>query len=355
MRVLLVNDLPPGGASGAEVHLQLLADGLRRTGDDVHVLQHPPRTGAARVADAWDPGARRALAAEVARLRPDVLHFHNVVRELSVSVLGAAPGVPRVLTVHDGRLLGDADGAGRVLRAYQSLRAPVDAAVARRCVDAVLAVSGPLAARLRAAGFRGVAHAAPWAADPVVSPAPARASRDLVFLGRLDPDKGVRHLVRAVEGVEGGRLLLAGDGSLRAELAASPAVRDGRVVLLGVLDRTAVSRLLASARAVVLPSLPARRPEGAPLALVEALVHGRPLLVSDDPGSVELARGGRAGLVVPAGDVPALRGALQRLLDDDALVDRLAAAAAATAPEHGEQAGLARVRRAYAAVLPVAA
>ncbi len=353
--MLLVNDLAPGGSSGAEVHLALLVEGLRRAGDDVDVFSRPARTGAARLADVWDPAARRALAARAREVRPDVVHAHNVVRELSVSVLGAVPDVPRVLTVHDGRLLGDADGRGHLLRAYQRGRAPFDAAVARRNVDRVLAVSQSLAERMRAAGFRAVEHAAPWAADPVEAPSDPASSRDLVFLGRLDPDKGVRQLVAAFAATRGGRLLLAGSGSCAAELAASPPVREGRAVLLGSLDRAQVSRLLGSARAVVLPSLPARRPEGSPLALIEGLVHGRPLVVSDDPGCVALTRDGRAGLVTPAGDIAALTGALQQLLDDDALVARLAAGAASVAPEHREAAGVGRVRRAYAAVVPSSA
>lgn len=340
MRLLLVNDLPPGGASGAEVHLQLLVDGLRRAGDEVHVFTLPPSS---RALDLWDPLARRALARRVRELRPDVVHAHNVVRELSTSVLTLP--VPTVLTVHDGRLLGDADGRGRLLRAYQSARAPFDAAVARRSVDAVLAVSGPLAQRLRAARFPAVEQAWPWAAAPTAALQPARASGDVAFLGRLDPDKGVPQLLEAFGRTDRGRLLLAGAGSL--DLRDSPLVAAGRVVLLGTLDRAQVSSLLAGVRAVVLPSLPAQRPEGAPLALVEALVHERPLVVSDDPGSVELTRDGRAGLVTRAGDVASLADALRRVLADDDLVDRLAAGAAAVAPEHGEAAGLARVRQAY--------
>lgn len=341
MRVLCVNDRPPGGASGTEVHLRLLVDGLRAAGDDVEVFTGRPRSGLGRLGDTWDPRARRALEQRVAAFRPDVLHFHNVVRELSVAVLGAAPSLPRVLTVHDGRLLGDADGQGRLLRLWQGrLRAPLDARVARR-TRTVLAVSGPLRDRLTAAGFQGVQHAWSWALPPA-STAPPAASRDLVFVGRLDPDKGVDLLVEAFLAADrpGTRLLLAGAGSTRLP-------DDPRVVALGTLDRAAVSALLSSARAVALPSLPALRPEGAPLALVEALVHGRPLLVSDDPGSVELTRGGRAGLVVPAGDRGALRAAVERLLDDDALVERLAAGARAAAADHQPAAGLAQVRAAY--------
>jgi glycosyltransferase involved in cell wall biosynthesis len=347
LRVLCVNDHPPGGASGAEVHLQLLVEGLRAAGDEVAVFHRSPHTGLGRLADAWDPVARRALARQVAAFGPDVLHFHNVVRELSVAVLTAAAGTPRVLTVHDGRLLGDADAQGGLLRGWQRRRAAVDRAVARRHGGEVLAVSGPLQSRLRSAGFPQATTAWPWAAAPVRPLTDPTASRDLAFVGRLDPDKGVHLLVEAFLAADrpGARLLLAGTGSLR------PATHDGRVVLLGRLARHEVSELLGSVRAVVLPSLPARRPEGAPLALVEALVHGRPLLVSDDPGSVEVARGGAprpAGLVVPAGDRAALTAALGRLLDDDALVARLAQGAREAAPAHLPAAGLARVRAAYA-------
>ncbi len=348
MRVLCVNDLPPGAASsgGVEVHLGLLIDGLRATGDDVRAFSRPPRTGAGRLADTWDPSARAALERAVEAFRPDVLHFHNVVRELSVAVLGASPGLARVLTVHDGRLLGDADGQHGLLRALQHRRGRWDGWVARRAGATVLAVSGPLQERLQQAGFTRVERAWPWAAPPVAPLRPATASRDIAFVGRLDPDKGVDVLVEAFLRADrpGSRLLLAGRGSLR-----QPA--DDRVVLLGTLDRTEISALLGSVRAVALPSLPGRRPEGAPLALVEALVHGRPLLVSDDPGCLEIARIGTdspAGIAVPAGDVAALAISLGRLLDDDALVTDLSAGAVQAAVDHSAEAGLARVRAAYA-------
>lgn len=343
MRVLLVNDLPPGGASGAEVHLALLEDGLRRAGDEVDVFTGAPRSP---LLELWDPFARRRLREAVRGFRPDVVHVHNVVRELTVSVLGATGDVPVVMTAHDGRLLGDADGQRAVPRAYQRARAPFDAAVARRHVDRLLAVSGPLAQRFSAAGFASVVHAAPWAATPVAPVVPAADCRDLVFLGRLQADKGVHVLLDAMTQVDA-RLLLAGTGD---DVRVHPAVREGRAVLLGRQTHAEVSRLLGSARALVLPSLPARRPEGSPLVLAEALVHGRPLVVSDDPGAVELTRGGTCGLVTPAGDVDALATALRSVVEDDALVARLAAAATATGPDHGERAGLARVRAAYESV-----
>lgn len=349
MRVLCVNDRPPGGDSGAEVHLELLIRGLEAGGNTVELFTGAPRSGLGRLADTWDPRARRSLEAAVTAFTPDVLHFHNVVRELSVAVLGAAPQVPRVLTLHDGRLLGDADGGWPLLRTWQRRRSRFERHYARRHAGTVLAVSGPMAARALAAGFAHVRRAWTWAEPPTAALTPPAASRDLLFLGRLDRDKGVELLVDAFLHADrpGARLLLAGTGSARIP-------DDPRVVRLGRLSRPEVSVQLGLARAVVLPSLPALRPEGAPLALIEALVHGRPLIVSDDPGCREIARGGSerpAGLVVPAGDLLALAEAIGDLLDHDAMVALLADAAQEAAADHTPDAGLERVRDAYASVM----
>ncbi|MCU1595513.1 MAG: glycosyl transferase group 1 [Frankiales bacterium] len=349
MRVLCVNDLPPGGAGGTEVHLELLLEGLLATGDEARCFSRPPRTGPAKALDAWDPRARAALEREVESFRPDVLHFHNVTRELSVAVLLAAPSLPRVITVHDGRLLGDADGRSSPLRALQRARARWDRHVTQRSGATLVAVSSALASRLSRAGLGPVVTSWLWAeppAGPVTSPTD---SRDIAFVGRVDTDKGVDVLVDAFLRADrpGARLLLAGTGTAQV-------VADPRVVRLGRLGRREVSGLLGSARCLALPSRPERRPEGAPLALIEGLVHGRPVLVSDDPGCREIARIDTprpAGLCVPSGDVDALAQALGRILDDDGLVSRLAAGADAAAAEHTPQAGLARVRAAYAQAL----
>jgi glycosyltransferase involved in cell wall biosynthesis len=345
MRVLCVNDRPPGGDSGAEVHLELLVRGLEARGDTVEVFSGSPRAGIGRLADTWDPRACSRLEARVASFQPDVLHFHNVVRELSVAVLGAAPQTPRVMTVHDGRLLGDADGGNPALRAWQGARSRWERRYARRHCGPVLAVSGPLAARLAAAGFADVQRAWPWAEPPVGALTPPASSRDLLFVGRIARDKGVHLLVEAFLAADrpDARLLLAGTGPLRLP-------NDPRVVRLGRLSRAEVSAQLGSARAVLLPSLPALRPEGAPLALIEALVHGRPLVVSDDPGCREVARGGStrpAGLVLPAGDVRMLTMTIGEVLDQDRLVEELAVGAVEAAAEHTPAAGLARVLSAY--------
>src|SRR5579872_621042 len=102
MRVLMVNDVAIESGWGAEAHLARLANGLRAAGDTVEVFAgERVHTGATRALDVWDPIARRELAERARRFQPDVIHHHNVLRELSVSVLGVPAGTPTVMTVHE--------------------------------------------------------------------------------------------------------------------------------------------------------------------------------------------------------------------------------------------------------------
>ena len=80
---------------------------------------------------------------------------------------------------------------------------------------------------------------------------------------------------------------------------------------------------ISRAEALVLAS----KYEGFGLVLVEAMVLGRPVVASDCPsGPAEVLDGGRAGILVPVGDVDALASALSQLAADPAMRERLAAA-----------------------------
>jgi glycosyltransferase involved in cell wall biosynthesis len=362
MRVLLVNDLPPGSGGGVEVHLSRLMASLEAAGDTVEVFAGEiHHRGAGRVLDVWDPMARARLAALTRRYRPDVVHHHNVLRELSVSVLGVPRGTRQVLTCHDHRLLGAGDPGSldawvpAVGRTLASTRARWDRFVARRRVDAVIGVSAQMVEALRRAGFGQVEYVPYFARTlPANGGAPVAACHDVVYVGRLANDKGVDVLAAAFGLLAASwpeaRLVAVGEGPERARLEALAAeIGTERVVLRGTTDEGGVQAAMASARLVVVPSVPARRPEGSPMVAIEAAMAGRPLVVSDDPGLRELVDLAGCGLVVPPGEARPLAGAIGRLLGDTELSVRMGEAGHRVAQRrHSAAAAVARLRAIYA-------
>jgi glycosyltransferase involved in cell wall biosynthesis len=338
MRVLHVNDNPPGeGYGGAELFLDRLLSAQRTAGHEVDVLSGDGRhTGVRRVLDVWDVSSSRRLQERVRVFRPDVIHVHNVLRELSPSVLRPT-GVPTVLTVHDLRVFG---GSEHHLPDPRAAAARVLDPLVRRLVsrvDAVVGVSETVAAALRAAGLPGAQAIPVPVRVPTGTLLPVQDCTDVVFAGRLSEDKGIRVLLAAFDQVTGGQLVVAGDGP---------------VVVPGArrMTQAEVSAAMGRARVVVVPSLPSLRREGSSLTAAEAARHGRPLVASDDPAVAEVARL-VGGDVVPAGDVAALAARIQHWLDSPEEA-AAAGAAAATASSVFEPAEVsARYDEVYARVL----
>lgn len=151
-----------------------------------------------------------------------------------------------------------------------------------------------------------------------------------LFLGRMLRSKGVEDTLAAA------RLLRAQGLPVRLELlgptdsnpdAIAPDLlarwqAAGEALVLG--ETRDVIPHLHRAHVVVLPT---RLREGVPRTLLEAMACGRAVITSDAPGCGETVADGRAGLVVPAGDVPALARAMRAFLDDPALAARMGAEA----------------------------
>jgi glycosyltransferase involved in cell wall biosynthesis len=97
----------------------------------------------------------------------------------------------------------------------------------------------------------------------------------------------------------------------------------GRVTFTGEVDEGQLATLFRHADLFVLPT----RFEGFGMAVAEALAHGLPV-IGTVTGAIPELVGAKAGLLVPPGDVPALRAALQRALEEPALLAELAAGAA---------------------------
>jgi glycosyltransferase involved in cell wall biosynthesis len=153
----------------------------------------------------------------------------------------------------------------------------------------------------------------------------------VAYVGRLERYKRVDVLLRAAAHLVGRfpemRIDIIGRGSDRARLervAAEVGLAD-RTHFAGFVSDEERDRLLAAARVCVCPSVK----EGWGLTVIESNALGTPNVATDAPGLRDSVRDGETGFLVPEADVEAFAARMGSLLGDDALAERMAAAAIA--------------------------
>jgi glycosyltransferase involved in cell wall biosynthesis len=141
----------------------------------------------------------------------------------------------------------------------------------------------------------------------------------LLTVGRLSRQKNHALLLRALRDIPEAHLAIVGDGELRDDLAAlAAALRvDDRVHFTREIAPDAVAGLLQECNVFVFPSLW----EGLPMAAIEALQAGAPIVASDIPANREVLAD--AAVVVPADDASALADAVRLVLEDPVLANSL--------------------------------
>lgn len=299
---------PPGGWAPAGVERLVYADGglFAGAGAPERLGAHPLRAGAV---------AARAVAGLAAALRRHRRPDEHVAAHWLVPCGLLAPGALSYAHGGDVALLE---------------RLPAGRALARR-LDTRAAALAFVSADLRARFHRllGRAPRCPHRVLPmgVAAPAPdaawvarlrARAAGRLVVatVGRLVPIKGLDLLPGALAGRDDVIWMAAGDGPERAGLEAACAGARVPFAPLGVLASGARDALLAVADVFAFPSRALDgRTEGCPVAVMEAIAAGTPVVAARTGGVAEVA--GPAGArLVPPEDAAALRATLWGLLDD---------------------------------------
>lgn len=323
------------GLSGAEAHLLALSGALRGEGFECSliVLAEPRRTPTAlfdaaraqsipadRVALAHDLdlAAVAKIGAALKSAQTQIVHTHMIHGDLYGALAARRAGLAVVQSRHN-------DDRFRRLWLVKLLTRAL-AAQTRR----VIAISDSLAAFVR--DVEGVPASKivriHYGLDPASMTSRARPGglrNELNIgggvpligaVGRLAEQKGLRYLIEAFgrvrDSVKNARLVIAGDGPLRADLEARSASFGGAVHFLGWRDDAPT--VMADLDVLCVPSLW----EGFGLVSLEAMALGKPVIASRVSALPEIVADGETGLLVPPAEPVALADAISALLGDPA-------------------------------------
>jgi glycogen synthase len=370
MKVLMVSwEYPPVVIGGLGRHVHHLATALAEAGHEVVVLSRRPSgtdpsthpstdeiaEGVRVVAAAQDPHefdfgsdmmawtlamghsmvrAGLAIKTEGRRAKawqPDVVHAHDWLVAHPAIALAEYFDVPLVSTIHAteaGRHSGWVSGQiSRQVHAVESwLVRESDSLItcSASMSDEITKLFGPGLAEIRV--IRNGIDAALW---PFAPRRPRTGPAQLLYLGRLEYEKGIHDAIAALPRIRrthpGTTLTVAGEGTQQQWL-----VEQARkfkvfkaVTFVGGLDHEELVRLLHVADAAVLPSH--YEPFG--IVALEAAATGTPLVTSNVGGLGEAVINGQTGVSYPPRDVARLAAAVRVVLDDpDAAQQRAIAA-----------------------------
>jgi len=219
--------------------------------------------------------------------------------------------------------------------------------------SAAIAVSAAVRESLLARGVRPRAFRVIYNSVDLAAffPAPGREERPFTatFLGRLTEEKGIRVLLEAARRLasrEGLRLVVAGDGPLRAEVEREADRPGTPLVFLG--PQTEVLPVLHGADAVLMPSMS----EGLGITALEAMACALPVVASRVGGLPEAVAEGETGLLVPPGDAEALARAVEELAASPERAQALGSAGRRRVEqEFGQEQTIGQLLQVYAEIL----
>ncbi|MCC6319544.1 MAG: glycosyltransferase [Gemmatimonadaceae bacterium] len=268
------------------------------------------RSWSARFALVGFLGAEFAAATRIRReFAPDLVHAHWWFPGGLVGSWVASMGhVPMVTTMH---------GTDVRLARSRAFAQPLFRHVMRHSA-AVTTVSRWLGDEVRAMMPEVEPLVAPMPVSTTLfSPGGEREEHRLLFVGRLNAQKGIGDLVEALASLRTSVTLdVVGDGPDRSALLARAESLGvaARIRWLGARPQTELPALYRAATALVVPSIG----EGLGLVAVEAQLCETPVVAYASGGTTDTVRDGETGVLVPAGDVRALGSALDALLADPA-------------------------------------
>jgi glycosyltransferase involved in cell wall biosynthesis len=286
-----------------------------------------------RIRSKWDLRGFTRFRSQLLEMRCTVFHAHQHWPLACRHGITAArfAGVPAVVAT--AQLFEDVPSRGFAMQQYQ---------LVERMLDAHIAVSEHVATQLRRR-FNGARHklrvihngtvtgdGSSFDTGAIRREFSTGHSPIILAPARLDEQKGLTWLLKALPAVPDAKVIIAGEGPLRGALEAEARS-------LGLQDRVHfpgyrgdMPALMAASSIVVLPSLN----EGLPIVVLEAMEASRAVVATAIGGTDEAVVHGETGLLVPARDPRTLGDALLTLTMDAALARRMGEAGQLRVREH---------------------
>jgi glycosyltransferase involved in cell wall biosynthesis len=374
----------PPDVNGAANFGHRLATGLARRGHDVHVICHSTdrrssiavedgvtvhRVGSygtpvhptIRVCEPWR--ASRTAERLLEEIQPDVVHVQSHFF-IGRGLINAARrrGIGLVATNH--LMPENIFGYIRVPRMLQSAAARILWRNLIKHYDKAQMVTAPTPRAVQLLQDNGFAdRAVPVSCGIDVDRYRRRAkafrkrtpdpeTRTVLFVGRLDEEKHIDDLLRAMSLLRTEiptRLEIVGEGSRRAafeQLAAELGIEE-RVHFAGFVDDDDLIDAYARADVFCMPSIA----ELQSLATMEAMSAGTPVVLANAMALPHLVESGQNGWLYPPRDVHALARAIDDIVSDRAAIDRMGAASERLVSKHDIDAVLARFESIYRHVM----
>jgi glycosyltransferase involved in cell wall biosynthesis len=299
--------------------------------------------------------ARKGLRQIVGDFKPDIVHAHNIHGGLSASVLDELRllEIPTVLTLHDLKLLcpsylmldhNNVCEACKGRRFYNAIR--------RKCHKNSYIASSIYAAESFLNHLFNKYHSVTFFVSPSLflrqkhidygfdpqkivylpnsvdykgNATRSDAGKYLLYFGRLSPEKGIFNLIRAhAQLCKPIELRIVGAGESKIELEAMVQPDRQTVTFLGYLTGDELSETIRNAKFVIVPS---ECYENAPMSILEAFAHGKPVVGSRIGGIPELIDNGVNGYLFEPGNENDLKEKLETILSvTDASVESMSRA-----------------------------
>jgi glycosyltransferase involved in cell wall biosynthesis len=358
MRVVLANKYVHL-TGGADQHCLGLAQALGRRGHEVRFLStydernevddgvfisrtvthgsreslSPPAQAAVFGKALWNREAASAMRRLLDEFRPDVVHTHKLYPQLSVApvVVAARAGVPVVQTLHDFEMISaspidarggrwDPDETRARFKLLNGTLRPVHRRVHAPRVSAFVSVSRFVARVHAAHGIDATVlpNFVPYDQGEFLQPLSFDERAGVVFLGRLQPEKGALDVVELARRLPDLPVTIIGSGDLESRIR-SEAAQLPNLNVAGFVPDPEVRANLRHARVVVIPS---RCQDAGPLVPLEAMANATPVVAYSMGGLGEYVSDANGGRVVPV-DVAALATAVSELHDDRTMWERV--------------------------------